>query len=128
MKPSTPTYYVDYSVVVDRPEYRGDSYPVVPAGKVIRMRETTTSYKSAMRLRDAMLRGVDDFRSEYVRDVEVRRTSAKSERWSTVRTAIRRDPTRDLAPHLVRKPDALLHRLATGLRERKGAEFTAMSV
>lgn len=83
-------YRVDAIIVVDRPELRGPSYPVVPAGTRSRWVQTTTSYNAALQMREEILIGHCDFAAEYVVKVRV---DALRERTSprTVRRLVERE-------------------------------------
>lgn len=65
------SYQVRTTIVVDRPELRGPTYPVVRAGHRIQWTQTYASQGAAVRAAASILRGGEDHSSEFVGVVEV---------------------------------------------------------
>lgn len=87
-------YVVTYATVVDHPEHRDASYPVVRPGHVIAGRSVCDTQRNAVGLFDAMVAGEWDFESEFVRAVSVLRVSIDAyglERSVVVRKRVERE-------------------------------------
>lgn len=82
-------YEVRFTITVDKPELRGPTYPVVPAGKKIPTTWTYASYTAAVNEYAAILRGEWDFSSEYVSSVAVYKIPPAS-RYVTIRKNVMR--------------------------------------
>jgi hypothetical protein len=63
-------YQIRFTLHLDRPELRGDSYPNVPAGKQYQTWGHKT-FNGAVGEFNAILKGCYDYASEYVSKVEV---------------------------------------------------------
>lgn len=72
-KNTTIGYRVRFTTLVDRPELRGPSYPVVAAGTKIHYEEFCTSYNRAIARFEELVRGEFDFSSEFNSKVSVDR-------------------------------------------------------
>lgn len=66
-------YEVRYTIHLDRPELRGETFPKLPAGK-LHFTWTYESYNAAVGEFNMMVKGEYDFASEYVSKVCVVRT------------------------------------------------------
>jgi len=64
-------FSVYHPVVVDHPELRCSTFPVVQAGTVIPSSTGFARQKNAIRFAEQLLKGDNDFSSEYVRAVQV---------------------------------------------------------
>lgn len=85
----TASYYtVDFRIVVDRPDRRGEDFSQVPAGHRIHTSWQYRTRREALAVFEAILRGDYDFGSEYVACVEV----------------LDRDCYRTRSPRWVRRP------------------------
>lgn len=74
---STLPYAVEFAVMVDHPELRNDSYPQVAAGRVLGQRIEFRTQRAAVALFEAILRGEEDFASEFVVRVQVVRLNPR---------------------------------------------------
>lgn len=68
---TTKPYEVWTTLVVDRPELRGPTYAPVRPGHRQGMVQRFATQAAALRYRDAVLRGEDDYASEYIAAVTV---------------------------------------------------------
>jgi len=66
-------YVVEYTVRVDHPELRDATFTPVPANSRVRLRVWCPKQSIATREADRLLRGEDDFSSEFVDEVRVLR-------------------------------------------------------
>jgi len=98
----TERYEVRFTITVDRPELRGPTYAPVAAGTKIPTVVTTTSHNQAVRLYDAILRGEEEYRSEYVTSVQVvARTKSGNIRQVRVYRTLERQETRKERDHAI---------------------------
>lgn len=84
-------YIVNFVTVVDRPDLRGETYPVVKPGTTVSERVSTLSRSSAASLVNGILAGEEDFSSEYVKAVQAWSENVRTGRTRTLRTLRRRD-------------------------------------
>lgn len=80
-------YLVRWCVTVDHPEMRNDSFAPVKAGTKVPSKRFTASRADALACFDGLVRGGDNFASEYVSSASVVAMRQYCDRAETIRSA-----------------------------------------